>query len=186
MIYVRSVRLSIAVLCICGAAALAGAAAGALPRRALVVPGHSLAGVRLGMSIAQVERLWGAPNLPCGSGFDGRYYCGWYPPGAKTANGIDRMVTIASKRPGAPVVLVDDSFYPGWKTARGIGVGSKKGALLRAYGKALVAGHVGGAPMLGLKTVVGGRNVWTWFKLSARDHTTIIEIVLTPRRVAPL
>jgi hypothetical protein len=158
----------------------AGGGGATPPKTGRIVPGQSIAGVRLGMSVSAVIRRWGQPNIKCGRGGDGRFYCGWFFPGSHSA--ANGFISIAATRASGPVVMVQTD-YRGWRTPQGIGVGSTKAALIAASGDTLVPGHVGGLPMFGLKTpTAGGKNIWTWFGVRSK----VINVTLSYRNSAPL
>lgn len=105
------------------------------PKTTLIVPGKSLAGVRLDMTRAQVFGQWGSTSCPSPG------VCQWVAPGTpgKTeratvsfVKGKVSAVTIAAATSGS-----NGKFKPGilskWKTAKGIRLGSQKSAVPRAY-----------------------------------------------------
>jgi hypothetical protein len=104
------------------------------PRTTLIVPGKSLAGVKLDMTKSQVFHLWGSTG--CMAGF-----CTWQAPGnpghaeratVSFADGKVIQVTINAGTSGT-----NEKFTPGqlskWKTAKNIHLGSVKSAVKRAY-----------------------------------------------------
>jgi hypothetical protein len=112
-------------------------AAGKLPspKSTLIVPGVSIAGVKLGMTQTQVFHEWG--HTGCGHGV-----CTWTGPG-DPAHAERATVTIVNNG----VIQIDinagttsgtsEKFKPGelskWKTGKNIGLGSQKSAVKRAY-----------------------------------------------------
>ncbi len=127
--------------------AIAGFAAGGLvgsgaavaklphPRTTLIVPGTSIAGVKLGMTQSQALRLWGTTGCAAG-------VCTWWGPGNR-AHAERATVSLYQGH----VIQVDinagttngtnEKFRPGtlskWKTAKNIHLGSTKQAVKRAY-----------------------------------------------------
>src|SRR5450755_2873817 len=107
------------------------------PRNAVIVPGASIAGVKLDMTQPQVFSKWGSTQ--CSSGT-----CTWQGPGkpgqneratASFVHGKAVQITINASFTG-----LNQKFKPGtlsrWKTSRGISLGSLKSAVARAYPQA--------------------------------------------------
>jgi hypothetical protein len=107
------------------------------PRNAAIVPGTSIAGVKLDMSQSQVFSKWGSTH--CSSGV-----CAWEGPGKP---GQNERATVSFVR--GKVVQIDISaaltgvnlkFKPGilsrWRTSKGISLGSFKKAVAHAYAHA--------------------------------------------------
>jgi hypothetical protein len=130
---VRSVFLAAASI----AALAIPAAAGAKlphPKTTRIVPGKSIAGVRLDMTQAQVFHQWGSTTCP-------NSVCEWKGPGAvghneratvSLYNGKVVQIAISAASSGTNL-----KFKPGvlskWKTAKKISLGSKKSAVHAAY-----------------------------------------------------
>jgi hypothetical protein len=104
------------------------------PRTALIVPGKSIAGVKIDMTQRQVFGQWGATSCSFGR-------CLWRGPG-NPSHAEQATVTFAA----GVVVQIDinagtsgtnERFKPGtlskWKTAKNIHLGSPKSAVKRAY-----------------------------------------------------
>jgi len=112
--------------------ALAGSArtdATALPPRGILHPGKSLAGVKLGDTMARVKQLWGSDYKVC----QGKQcpYPTWYyiypkgePLGASVRFRNGRVVTIFTL--GSPI---------GWRTAEGLIIGEQVDRITQLYGK---------------------------------------------------
>ena len=114
-----------------------GAASAKLPhpRRTLIVPGTSIAGMKLGMTQSQAFHVWGSTNCPVG-------VCTWWGPGSHV-HAERATVSLYQGR----VIQIDinagtangttEKFRPGtlstWKTAKNIHLGSTKQAVKRAY-----------------------------------------------------
>jgi hypothetical protein len=115
-------------------ALVAPASASALPVRGTIVPGVSLGGAKIGMTLKQVKRAWGRPTdcslMPNDQGqLEGS--CSWGPHQdirATMALYKGRVNYLAIQRHGR---------YPKWKTAKGIRLGSSVARLKTAYGMAL-------------------------------------------------
>lgn len=128
-------RPAIAVAVLLALLALPAAASARLPKpsKTAIVPGTSIAGVKLDMTKAQVLHQWGTTACPNG-------ICQWKAsskPGAESA-------TVSIYRGKAIMIVIhaasnpqSGKFIPGvlsrWKTARNIGLGSQKSAVHRAY-----------------------------------------------------
>jgi hypothetical protein len=123
---------AIAIGCL-GAPAVAGARL-PHPHSTLIVPGTSIAGVKIDMTQGQVFHQWGATSCSFGR-------CLWRGPG-NAAHAEQATVTFADGK----VVQIDidagtsgtnERFAPGtlskWKTAKNIHLGSPKSAVKRAY-----------------------------------------------------
>jgi hypothetical protein len=104
------------------------------PRSTLIVPGTSIAGVKIDMTKSQVFHQWGATSCSFGR-------CLWRGPG-NPAHAEQATVTLAD----GVVVQIDitagtsgtnERFAAGtlskWKTAKNIDLGSRKSAVKRAY-----------------------------------------------------
>lgn len=119
--------------------ALPAAAGAHLPRTqsTQIVPGRSMAGVKLDMTKKQVFGKWGKTSCDPGS-------CTWEGPGTPGKNeraivsfvgGKVVQITISSATKGSNL-----KFKPGtlskWKTSKGIALGSPKAKVPRAYPKA--------------------------------------------------
>jgi len=112
--------------------ALAGSArtdATALPPRGILHPGKSLAGVKLGDTMARVKQLWGSDYKVC----QGKQcpYPTWYyiypkgePLGASVRFRNGKVVTIFTL--GSPT---------GWRTAEGLLIGEQIDRISQLYGK---------------------------------------------------
>jgi len=122
---------------VCLAVPIGAAAQLPRPRNAVIVPGASIAGVKLDMTQSQVFSKWGSTH--CSSGT-----CTWQGPGKPGQNeratvsfvhGKAVQVTINASFTG-----LNEKFKPGllsrWKTSRGVSLGSLKSAVARAYPQA--------------------------------------------------
>jgi hypothetical protein len=105
---------------------LAVLAAALLPHAGTFVPGRSLGGVRLGMTGAQVERLWGRDHGVC----RGCPRPTWYftykrfaPQGAEVQLVRGRVVAVATL--WSP---------PGWRTTQGLKIGDETAKITLVYG----------------------------------------------------
>jgi hypothetical protein len=103
--------------------------ASALPLHGILHPGQSLAGIRLGDTMARVKRLWGPDYKVC----QGKQcpYPTWYyiypqgePLGASVRFKNGKVVTIFTL--GSPI---------GWRTAEGLIIGEQVDRIAQLYGK---------------------------------------------------
>ena len=105
----------------------------------MIVPGKSIAGVKLDMTKAQVFGQWGSTSCPNG-------VCEWKGPGPA---GKNERATVSIFKGKAIMIVINAAssgnnlkFKPGvlskWKTAKGISLGSRKTAVKRAYPSAKV------------------------------------------------
>jgi hypothetical protein len=101
----------------------------ALPARGILHPGQSLAGVKLGDSMARVRQIWGHNYKVC----QGKQcpYPTWYyiypkgePLGASVRFRNGKVVTIFTL--GSPI---------GWRTAEGLIIGEQVDRIAQLYGK---------------------------------------------------
>jgi hypothetical protein len=107
------------------------------PRNAVIVPGASIAGVKLDMSQSQVFSKWGSTQCPSGT-------CTWQGPGTPGQNERATVSFVHGKAVqitiNAAFTGLNQKFKPGtlskWKTSRGISLGSLKNAVRRAYPQA--------------------------------------------------
>jgi hypothetical protein len=110
------------------------------PKTTAIVPGVSIAGVKLDMTKAQVFAKWGSTSKCPGGGF-----CEWDGPGkagqteratVSFVNGKVSQIAIQAATSGSEL-----KFKPGvlskWHTAKGIALGSKKAAVKKAYPAAM-------------------------------------------------
>lgn len=106
------------------------------PRTTLIVPGKSLAGVKLGMTRAQVFGQWGSTTCIAAGAL-----CEWYGPGARNRAEVARVGLLKGKVLNVSIqagTTGSNSKFKGgtlsaWRTAKGIRLGSKKSAVARAY-----------------------------------------------------
>lgn len=104
------------------------------PKTTLIVPGTSIAGVKIGMSQTQVFHAWGRTSCTLG-------LCTWL--GPRNQLRAERATVSFVK---GKVIQVDinaatsgtnEKFTPGqlskWKTGKNIGLGSTRAAVKRAY-----------------------------------------------------
>ena len=116
------------------AVAVAFATLAGPPRAGLFVPGTSLGGVRLGMTPAQVERLWGRDHGRCRGCPEPTWYFNYRP---FTPEGAG--VAFARGR----VVAVFTLWSPrGWRTSAGLRIGDVEARVTQLYG-ALVSVRCG-------------------------------------------
>ena len=101
----------------------------ALPPRGILHPGKSLAGIKLGDSMARVKQLWGSDYKVC----QGKQcpYPTWYfiypkgePLGASVRFRNGKVVTVFTL--GSPI---------GWRTAEGLIIGEQVDRIAQLYGK---------------------------------------------------
>lgn len=108
-----------------GATVTTTAARGSLPEHGILVPGVSLAGVRLGMTAAEVRRLLGSNFGRCRS-------CAWetwyYNRRPFTPDGL--AVELHHGRVAAAFTLWGPS---GWRTRDGVAIDDREPAVARAY-----------------------------------------------------
>jgi hypothetical protein len=161
----------LATAAIAGLAAVPGAAQAKLPKpkTTTIVPGVSIAGVKLDMTKSQVFSKWGSTSkCPAGGGF-----CEWDGPGKAGAteratvsfiNGKVSQISIQSATSGTNL-----KFKPGvlstWKTAKGIKLGSKKTAVKKAYPAAMVNA---GEAVQGFDLFKGARPNLSYTRFSTR------------------
>ncbi|WP_320670403.1 hypothetical protein [Patulibacter defluvii] len=156
------------------AAALAAAGAAALlvaasPAAARIVPGSSIAGVRLGAGVQDVRDRLGPPTRIT------------HPASEITGNltvyayrGL--TVTFGPGDPGDAKVISVSSGRRAERTAAGIGVGSARSALRRAYPR-LRCAAVGRRSVCTLGTLRPGARVTT-FRISAGHRVSRVEVGL--------
>jgi hypothetical protein len=101
----------------------------ALPARGILHPGKSLAGVKLGDTMARVKQLWGSDYKVCQGAqcpFPTWYYI--YPKGEPLGASVrfkqGKVVTIFTL--GSPI---------GWRTAEGLIIGEQVDRITQLYGK---------------------------------------------------
>ena len=169
---VRHVFISSAVI----AAALAGPAGATLPTPKLrrIVPGRSIAGVRIGQSAGDALAAWG-PGETCINRVDGN--CDWI----TLKQGV-ASITLRTGRVRREVSITAGSGDGGYafggtlpelRTSRGIGLGSTRAQVVRAY----PAVRLSGAALL----VVSHRRV-TSFTIADRRVVVIAIRAQAARR----
>jgi hypothetical protein len=180
----------VAVLCTTIALALPAAAQAGLPKTSnpLIVPGKSIGGVALGGSLASVTKAWG-PNKEC------EYQCLYtvkVGPTESAALGSALLETGAKSGPNKVwEVFIDvgqtntgtnptpnfNTPLTRFKTAEGIGLGSKLSELKQAYHgmkKQVVI------PGLTLYTIKGRKEIATIFTVGATNRITGITVESHP------
>jgi hypothetical protein len=133
----RLVTLVAAAGAVCLVVPAAASAKLPTPRNAAIVPGGSIAGVKLDMTQAQVFSKWGSTQ--CSSGV-----CTWEGSGKPGHNERATVSLVHGKVVqidiNAAFTGLDQKFMPGilsrWKTSKGISLGSFKSAVARAYPQA--------------------------------------------------
>ena len=97
-----------------------------LPQPGVLVPGKSLAGIRLGATPAQVERAWGRFHGTC----KGCAHRTWYFTYAR----FDRHGAAVEFRNGRVAAAWTLSQPAGWRTSRGLVLGTPAAQITTFYG----------------------------------------------------
>jgi hypothetical protein len=119
----RAVAVAIAAV---AAIAMIPSSSAAPPRQAEFVPARSLAGVRLGMTPAQVLQAWGKRHGVCRTCVDRTWYFNYRPFTPEGAGAVFRR---------GRVVHVFTVWRPsGWKTPEGLVLGAPASDVSRIYG----------------------------------------------------
>jgi hypothetical protein len=119
----RAVAVAIAAV---AAIAMIPSSTAAPPRQAEFVPARSLAGVRLGMTPAQVLQAWGKRHGVCRTCVDRTWYFNYRPFTPEGAGAVFRR---------GRVVHVFTVWRPsGWKTPEGLVLGALASDVSRIYG----------------------------------------------------
>jgi hypothetical protein len=119
----RAVAVAIAAV---AAIAMIPSSTAAPPRQAEFVPARSLAGVRLGMTPAQVLQAWGKRHGVCRTCVDRTWYFNYRPFTPEGAGAVFRR---------GRVVHVFTVWRPsGWKTPEGLVLGAPASDVSRIYG----------------------------------------------------
>jgi hypothetical protein len=101
-------------------------AAAALPRAGVFVPGRSLGGVALGMTKAEIKRVWGTRFGRCRDCEAETWYFTYRSFEPQGAGVVFRRGRVAH---------VFTLWQPaGWRTTRGLALGAPESAVRRAYG----------------------------------------------------
>jgi hypothetical protein len=98
----------------------------ALPQHAVVVPGKSFAGLRLGATAARVERAWGTRHGRCRDCRETTWYF--------TYKRFEPQGAGVSFRRGVADALFTVWSPPGWHTNRGLTVGDPEARITELYG----------------------------------------------------
>jgi hypothetical protein len=104
------------------------------PSVTTIVTGKSVAGVKLGMTLAAAKRKWGAGSK-CGAAAagPGSTYCTW----STTSSPQSPKLTLVAIGGKVRAITVDGgtggAAIKAFKTSKGIGIGSTKSALQAAY-----------------------------------------------------
>jgi hypothetical protein len=159
-IHERRLPLAAGALLVCLAVPTAATAKLPATKNTKIVPGKSMAGVKLDMTKAQVFAKWGKGSCVGGS------YCEWQKKKPSYVDQYERAIVSFYK--GKAIKIHVQAAYtkqthklvPGplshWKTSKGISLGSRRGAVPKAYPSARASG--GEAP--GFSLLLGsGRNV---------------------------
>jgi hypothetical protein len=181
---------TVAVLFAVAALALPAAAQAALPKtgNTLIVPGKSIGGVALGGSTASVTKAWGS-NKTC------EYQCLYEGKAGPTESPALGSVLLESGAKGGAYkvweVFIDvgqnntgtnptpnfNTPLTRFKTAKGIGLGSKESELKRAYHglkKQVIV------PGLTLYTIKGSKEIATIFTVGATSRITGVTVESHP------
>jgi hypothetical protein len=119
----RALAVAIAAV---AAIAMIPSSTAAPPRQAEFVPGGSLAGVRLGMTPAQVLQAWGKRHGVCRTCVDRTWYFNYRPFTPEGAGVVFRRGRVAH---------VFTVWRPaGWKTPEGLALGAPASDVSRMYG----------------------------------------------------
>ncbi len=182
-------RIAIAFLATMALALPASAQAG-LPKTSntLIVPGKSIGGVALGSTVASVTKAWGT-NKAC------EYQCLYQGKAGATETPSLGSVLLESKAEGLPLkvwmVFINVGEQTGgakvvpnfntpltrFKTAKGIGLGSKASELKQAYPAAKKDAIVPGVTVY---TIEGPREIATIFTTGAANKVTGITVESHP------
>jgi hypothetical protein len=182
-------RFAIAIALV-AALALPAATEAALPRMSdtLIVPNSSIGGVVLGAKISQVTKAWGSPK----SCEDQCLYEGGK---GKDESAAVASVLLESKQPGGPgkvwLISLNVGFktvrgesvpnfrtpLANFKTAKGIGLGSKVGEVQRAYPKAKKHVSNGG---YGYIEIPGPKESATHFTFGTDKRVTTVAVESHP------
>ncbi|HVO53198.1 MAG TPA: hypothetical protein VMT37_02185 [Solirubrobacterales bacterium] len=174
------------VLGLFAALALPSASQAALPRTSttLIVPGSSIGGLKLGAKLSQVTKAWGATKS-C------EYQCLYEGGKGKEETAALASVLLESKQPGAPGKVWLMSLNVGFKTvhgesvpnfrtpltkfrtAKGIGLGSKVSEVQRAYPKAEKHVSTGG---YGYFEIPGPKEIATDLTFNAEKRITTVAV----------
>jgi outer membrane protein assembly factor BamE (lipoprotein component of BamABCDE complex) len=98
-----------------------------LPQRGVLVPGKSLAGVKLGDTEAQVRKLWGSNFKACGDPCTGKTWFYTY----QTAESLGVAVTFKKEK---VVALFTLGSPAGWRTTEGLRLGEGIDKVNAIYG----------------------------------------------------
>jgi hypothetical protein len=125
----------------------------------LIVPSHSVAGLALGATPAQLKHAWGGQTCEFACGFEGQKSAGGSAPfanvllekdGAKLKVWLIAISVGYKSGDGGATVPDFSSPLASWKTSKGIGLGSKVSEVEAAYPKAKKEVTPGG-PLFALK-----------------------------------
>ena len=106
------------------------------PRTTVIKPGRSIAGVKLDMTRAQAFAAWGSTRCLAPT------VCEWHGPGKagqqevasiSLVNGKVVQITIKAAVVGTATQSIRLGALARWKTSKGIGLGSKRSAVPKAY-----------------------------------------------------
>jgi hypothetical protein len=113
----------------------AGPAGAGLPRAAVLVPGRSLGGVRLGATQTTVTRTWGSGHGVCRGCRDRTWYFNY--------RAFDPQGAGVSFRRGRVVSVFTLWSPPGWRTSKGLQLGEDAARITALYGPLLRRDCVG-------------------------------------------
>lgn len=158
------------------------------PARATIVEGVSMGKVRLMMKKSAVVAAFGKPTS-CLELYTGLVDCQWLAP-THPPNFVGAVSVRFWKGAAIEIhLMAPDRARPeyrnvpllsGWKTTKGIGLGSSASSVRAAYGHALTQQNYPAGVRLKLISKRGGRRVETWFEVGPSASSVWEIIILTP------